>query len=234
MKNLPILMLISIGAISLNSTPALAAGAVRYREVKSNNLFECSTRQLEQVWTGASAGYAGATHLLMCLDGNRKAKWIMHSQIACQPPNIKRTECPLWFNNAHTQNDRNPRSLTKLEDADNTYLYNPKKTGVGTNCNIAKKSDKYPRAYYEWSCEKYTSYENLTINTKGNTPHIGAFGKAKPQFLFDTSDDPNCAKDNSDCSQDYPGLGGDRGKLDARIYIDCRGDAEFCAWRYKP
>jgi hypothetical protein len=50
MKNLPIVTLISIGAISLTAMPVLAAGEIMYREVKSNNLFECSTnRQIEQI-----------------------------------------------------------------------------------------------------------------------------------------------------------------------------------------
>lgn len=72
MKNLPIVTLISIGAIFLTATPVLAAGAVMYREVKSNNLFECSTnRQIEHIWTGGNSTSYGSTHTLICLDGDR-------------------------------------------------------------------------------------------------------------------------------------------------------------------
>ena len=182
MKDLTIITLISIGAISLTATPVLAAGAVMYREVKSNNLFECSTnRQIDHIWTGGDSSSYGSTH---------KAKWVMTSEIRCKSGSPVPINCPAYFNDAQTLKEY--RNFTKLEDADNTYLYNPKKTGIGTNCNIVKKSAKYLSAYYEWSCEKYASYENLTINTKGleGLQWTGGlfrkYGKIPTQFQLQT------------------------------------------------
>ncbi len=242
MKNLPILTILVFGSISLTATPVLAAGAVMYREVKSNNLFECSTnQQIEHIWTGGNSTSYGSTHTLICLDGDRKAKWVMTSTITCKSGPVQ-INCPVYFNDAQLPNEYRGRSFTKLEDADNTYLYNPKKTGIGTNCKIVSETSKYGSVFYNWTCEKYASYENLTINTKGVEPlqwSMGLFkkyGRIPSQFQLETPDDPYCNRNqsNTSCSQDYSGLGGDRGKLDPRIYIDCRGDAKFCDWYYNP
>ncbi|MBD2177345.1 hypothetical protein H6F42_10525 [Pseudanabaena sp. FACHB-1998] len=247
MKNLPILTILALGAITLTAKPVLAAGSVMYREVKSNNLFECSTnQQIEHIWTGGNSTSYGSTHTLICLDGDRKAKWVMTSKITCQSRNIKLKECPTWFNNEHTQNEPNQfpikGSFSKLGDTGNTYLYNPQKTGIGTNCKIFSETSKYGSVSYNWTCEKYASYENLTINTKGleDFQSTGGlfrkYGKIPSQFQLETPEEPNCNRNqsNTTCSQDYPALGGDRGKLDPRIYIDCRGDAKFCDWYYSP
>lgn len=240
MKNLTIFTLISIGTFSLTATPVLAAGAVMYREVKSNNLFECSTnQQIEHIWTGGNSTSYGSTHTLICLDGDRKAKWVMTSKITCKSGSVP-INCPIYFNDAQLPSEYRGRSFTKLEDADNTFLYNPKKTGIGTNCKIVSEASKYGSVSYNWTCEKYASYENLTINTKGVEPLqwgmtvFKKYGRIPSQFQLETPENPNCNKFEPICSQDYPGLGGDRGKLDPRIYIDCRGDAKFCDWYYNP
>ena len=242
MKDLTIITLISIGAISLTATPVLAAGAVMYREVKSNNLFECSTnQQIEHIWTGGNSTSYGSTHTLICLDGDRKAKWVMTSKITCKSGPVP-INCPKYFNDAQLPNEYRGRSFTKLEDADNTYLYNPKKTGIGTNCKIVSEKSKYGSVFYNWTCEKYTSRENLTINTKGVEPLqwgmtvFHKYGRIPSQFQLETPESPYCKPNqaNTSCSQDYPSLGGDRGKLDPKIYIDCRGEAKFCDWYYNP
>jgi hypothetical protein len=246
MKNLATGSILFLGLIFLSSSPALASGSVLYREVKSNNLFQCSTNQLiEKIWTGGSSTGIGSEHSLICLDGNRKAKWVMTSKITCESPNIKLKECPVWFNNKHTQNEPNQLPIkggfSQLEDTDNTYLYNPKKTGIGTNCKIVSETSKYGSVSYDWTCERYAYYENLTINTKGEEPLRGSgdlfrkYNRIPPQFQFVTSDSPNCnGQSTLGCARDYPSLGGDRDKLERRGYIDCRGDAKFCNGYYNP
>jgi hypothetical protein len=163
----------------------------------------------------------------------------MTSTITCKSGPVP-INCPVYFNDAQTLKEY--RNFTKLEDADNTYLYNPKKTGIGTNCKIVSEKSKYGSVFYNWTCEKYTSYENLTINTKGleGLQWTGGlfrkYGKIPSQFQLETPESPYCKpnQSNTSCSQDYPGLGGDSGKLDPRIYIDCRGNTQFCNWYYNP
>ncbi len=243
MKNLPVLTMLALGAFSLTATtttPVLAAGAVMYREVQSNNLFECSTnRQIEHIWNGGNSTSYGSTHTVICLDGDRKAKWVMTSEIRCKSAPVQ-IKCPVYFNEA--QFSKEYKGFTSLGDADNTFLFNPQKTGIGTNCKIVSEKSKYGSVFYNWTCEKYTSRQNLTINTKGAEPLLWGmtlfrkYGRIPSQFQFETPESPYCKPNqaNTSCAQDYPALGGDRGKLDPRIYIDCRGDAQFCNWYYNP
>lgn len=242
MKNLATGSILFLGLIFLSSSPALAAGSVMYREVKSNNLFQCPTnQQIEKIWTGGDSTSYGSTHTLICLDGDRRAKWVMTSRITCDSRNIKLRECPVWFNNEHTQNENQlpiKGDFSKLGDTDNTYLYNPKKTGIGTNCKIVSETSEYAAVSYSWTCEKYASYENLTINTKGVEPLQATmnlfkkYGRIPSQFTFERMEEPNCNSNqsNTSCSQDYPGLSG---KPYLRFFSDCRGDAKFCA-SHKP
>ena len=246
MKNLATGSILFLGLTLLSSSPALAAGSVMYREVKSNNLFQCSTnQQIEKIWTGGDSTGIGSVHSLICLDGNRKAKRVMTSKITCESPNIKLKECPVWFNNAHTLNENQlpiKGGFSKLGDTDNTYLYNPKKTGIGTNCKIVSETSEYGSVSYNWSCEKYAYYKNLTINTKGEEPLLWSgdlfrkYNRIPPQFQFVTSDSPNCnGQSTLGCArEDYPGLYGDRDKLERRGYVDCRGDASYCNFYYNP
>jgi hypothetical protein len=64
-----------VGLTLLSSSPGLAGGSNEYRNVKSNNLFQCSTnQQIEMLWSGGNSTSIGSEHSLICLDGNRKAK----------------------------------------------------------------------------------------------------------------------------------------------------------------
>ena len=236
-----------VGLTLLSSSPGLAGGSNEYRNVKSNNLFQCSTnQQIEMLWNGGSANSIGSEHSLICLAGYRKAKWVMTSKVTCESPNIKLKECPVWFNNEHTQNKSNQLPVsggfTRLRDPDNTHLYNPKKTGIGTDCEIVSKNFEYGVVDYNWSCKKYAFYKNLSIITMGKEPLLGSGGlyrkydRIPPQFQFDTSNSPGCSGQSTlGCDRrDYPGLYADRDKLERRGFVDCRGDTKYCNFYYNP
>jgi hypothetical protein len=236
-----------VGLALLSSLPALAAGSKEYRDVKSNNLFQCSTnQQIEMMWSGGNASGIGSQHSLICLDGYRKAKWVMTSKITCESPNIILKECPVWFNNEHTQNKPNQLEVTggftRLRDPDNTHIYNPKKIGIGTDCKIVSKKSEYGSVDYNWSCKNYAYYKNLRIITKGKEPLLGGgdlyrkYNRIPPQFQFDRSDSPACnGQSTLGCDrEDYPGLYADRDKLERRGFVDCRGDAKYCNFYYNP
>jgi hypothetical protein len=242
MNNLATGSFLFLGLTLLSSLPVLAAGSDEYRDVISNNLFKCSTnQQIETMWSGGNATSIGSEHSLICLDGNRKAKWVMTSKIICESPNIILKECPVWFNNEHTQKNK-PNQLevtggfTRLRDPDNTHLYNPKKTGIGTDCKIVSETSEYGSVHYSWSCKNYAFYKNLTIITKGKEPLLWGgdlyrkYNRIPPQFQFETSNSPNCNPQSTlGCAREnYPGLGRYHDKLVGRGYTDCRGDAKFC------
>lgn len=230
MKNYSITTALVFSLMTLSHTPAFASGMVMYRSVTSNNIFQCSTnQQIETVWQGGNTTHVGASHLLICLDGNRQAKWIVDSVLTCQSSFANPQNCQI--------NLLNGGAVIK-SDSENTLVFKPKKTGIGTNCNIVKKIGEYNTVFYNWSCEKYSSRQNLTIVTKGDTSLESAsslydkYGKIPSQLQLTNPDDPNCVEDESTCQEDYPGLGGDPAKLDPRTYIDCRGDAQYCDWYY--
>ncbi|MFM2064056.1 MAG: hypothetical protein RLZZ507_3727 [Cyanobacteriota bacterium] len=227
MKSIPLTAFIVSGLITASSLPTLAAGSNTYRSIKSNNILPCPTnQQIEQTWSGGDVSHYGSEHLIICLESNRKAKWVMYSYRTCQPHKVEPQNCPDIQTNS-------------FEEKDNTYIFKPQKTGIGTNCKIVKATGEYNTIYYHWTCEKYTARQNLTIITKGNEPLLSSgrlydqYGSMPAKFQLNTSDHPECKNSSSMCKQDYPGLGGDGKKLDSRLYIDCRGDAEFCNWKYK-
>lgn len=226
MKSLPITSLIICGLISFASAPALASGSFYYRNVNSNNIFPCpNNQQIERNGVGGDVSHYGSHHLLLCLDGKRKAKWIIYSYITCQK-DIEIKNCPIYPNPALSRN---------RQDKDNTYIVKPKKTGIGINCNIVQKKGEYNTILPAWSCEKYSSRQNLTIITKSNEPLRGTgelfrkYGRIPSQFQLSLSSDCASCIEN----EDYPDLGGYPGKADPQTYIDCRGDAQFCDWYYK-
>jgi hypothetical protein len=218
MKNISIPTLLAFILICSCDSPAVAAGSDSYRNVTSNNILSCPTnQQIENFWYGGTGSSYGSNHVLICLDGDRKAKWVIDSGVQCQS-GVE--NCPYDID---------------TESADYTYTFKYRRTGIGTNCNIVKKTGEYGSTFYYWSCQKYTSRQNLTIITKGNEPLLSTgglftkYGKIPSEFEFDTSDDPSCTPDSSPCTQEYPGLGGDGETPPQRTYQDCVGDAQFCS-----
>ncbi|MBK1989450.1 hypothetical protein A0J48_018245 [Sphaerospermopsis aphanizomenoides BCCUSP55] len=231
MNNFSILILIIVWFTLLRSSPTLASGFVYYREVKSNNLLQCSTnQQIEINRGGGDASHVGAGHLLICLDGDRQAKWIIYSYLTCQSSNTRSQNCPM--SNYLIPGNRANQSQ------DNSYIFKPSKTGIGFNCKTVKNEDKYGSISYKWSCEKYTAKQNLTIKTKGSDRLQGTrdlfqkYGKIPDIFQLDTSSDNPSCKQSDSCSEDYSELGDSKENPDPRIYTDCRGDAKFCNYYY--
>lgn len=223
MKNISITTLVTLSLVSSFGAPALASGGVSYRSVTSNNILKCPTnQQIEQAGYWGDGSSVGTYHTLICLNGKRRANWIIYSIVSCMS-GVQ--ICPLQ--------DSQPKTR------DNTYIFKYKKTGIGTNCNIVNRKDKYNSINYYWRCQKYTTRQNLAITTKGKEPlrstHelFSIYGEIPGKFLLFNKTDPECKREGVSCKEEYGGLGDDRGNPNPRTYTDCRGDAQYCNFQYR-
>jgi hypothetical protein len=171
--------------------------------------------------------------MILCLENNSQAKWIIFSTVLCQRwSEGGRKYCP---------NDTITKGIVQFnrsEPSKNTYIFKPKKTLIGTNCRVQKKEESKPGYPFVWSCEKYTPQANLTIMTKGNESleyvkeDYREIRKRFLKFLY-TSSDPSCRIGPLDCELEYPRYLFDAiGIPDSRTFEDCRGSAEYCNKRY--
>jgi hypothetical protein len=234
MKKLTILSILALGSITLSVTPVLAGGNTSYRNIKSNSILECPTQKhIEKYHWGAGGGnYASGKHMILCLENNSQAKWIIYSYVHCAPwDNGGQEYCP------DGKVARATMEFNRTEPSKNTYIFNPKKSLIGTNCRIVKRKDQFDSYDWVWSCKKYTPRENLTIMTKGNESafYVTAGGrdyKYFSKFMFNRSSDPSCVQGISRCETNYPDLFNAIGIPDRRTFYDCRGNAEYCNRQY--
>jgi hypothetical protein len=226
MKKLSIVTFLALGSIILSATPVLADGSSTYREIKSNSILECPTqRHIEKYHRYSGGPYSSGSHVILCLENNSQAKWIIESSVQCINRNeINRDEnyCP-------------STDFNRSEPSKNTYIFNPTKTLIGTNCSMVRKK-RFDSYDWVWSCKKYTR-ENLTIMTKGNggMESIMQNGRGykfyenfRKKYEFSV---PACPKDGN-CTSPYPNLSYAIGIPDRRTFLECGGNTKDCNEHY--